>query len=355
MAYENMTYEFILQRMMDRVSDSYPNIDTREGSILFNALAPAAVELAIMYTELDNCINESFVNTASREYLLLGCEQMGMNTAIFNASMGIHKGEFNTEVSIGSRWNCDIYNYEVIEYIGVENNYHYYKLRCETDGVAPNNVTGDLISITEIPNGLTHAKLVECLIDGEDETPDDEIRTAYYDYINSTSTDGNINQYIRWCNEFVGIGNSKVIPLWDGANTVKVSILNTSNRAASEELVNKFQKYLDPNSEGMGNGVAPIGSFVTVSTATEIPISISATVTLKSGYTDTSLINNALTEYFSEIAYEKTTVPYMTVGAIILGTDCVETINDLKVNGGTSDITLGEEEIPILGTTDWVV
>lgn len=355
MAYENMTYEVILQRMMDRVTMNYPNIDTREGSILFNALAPAALELAIMYTELDNCINESFVDTASREYLFRSCEQMGMNTSVFNESAGIHKGEFNTEVNIGSRWNCDIYNYEVVEYIGLENDYHYYKLRCETDGVAPNNVVGELTAITDIPDGLTHSKIIECLIEGENESTDDEIRTAYYDYINSTATDGNINQYTRWCNEYVGVGNSKILPLWDGANTVKVSILSTSNRAASEELINEFQEYLDPNVEGMGNGVAPIGSFVTVDTATEVPINISATIKLKSGYTDTTPINNALTKYFAEIAYEKSVVPYMTVGAIILGVECVDSINNLKINDGTSDITLGDEEIPILGTTNWVV
>lgn len=355
MVYENMTYEVILQRMIDRVTNRYPNIDTREGSIIFNALAPAALEMAILYTELDNSRNESFVNTASREYLFLSCEQMGMNTSIFNASAGTHKGEFNIKVSIGSRWNCDIYNYEVIEYIGTENDYHYYKLLCETTGTAPNTVIGDLTAITEIPEGLLHAKVVECLIEGEDETSDDEIRTAYYDFINSTATDGNINQYTRWCDEYNGVGNSKIIPLWNGANTVKVSILSVSNRAASEELVNEFQDYLDPNSEGMGNGVAPIGAFVTVSTATEIPINISATVTLKSGYTDLTPINDALTKYFSEIAYEKITIPYMTVGAIILGTNCVESINALTINGGTSDVELGEEEIPILGTTDWVV
>ena len=355
MAYEDMTYEVILQRMIDRVTMTYPNIDTREGSIIFNALAPAALELAIIYTELDNCINESFVNTASREYLFRSCEQMGMNTAIFNSSAGIHKGEFNTEVSIGSRWNYDIYNYEVVEYIGAENDYHYYKLRCETEGVAPNNLVGDLTAITEIPDGLTHSKIVECLIEGENESSDEEIRTAYYDYINSTSTDGNINQYYRWCNEFVGVGNSKIIPLWNGANTVKVSILSTSNRATSEELISEFQNYLDPKSEGMGNGVAPIGSIVTVSTATEIPIDITATVNLKSGYTDTTPINDTLTNYFSEIAYDKSVVSYMTVGATILSVNCVESITDLTINGGTSDITLGEEEIPILGITDWAV
>lgn len=355
MAYENITYEVILQQMIDRVTNSYPNIDTREGSIIFNALAPAALEMAILYTELDNSRDESFVNTASREYLLLGCEQMGMNTSIFNERPGTHKGEFDVKVSIGSRWNCGIYNYIISEYIGFENNYHYYKMLCETSGAAPNSMIGDLTAITEISNELTHAKIVECLIEGEDETSDDDIRTAYYDYINSTSTDGNINQYTRWCDEYDGIGNSKIIPLWDGVNTVKVSILSVSNRAASEELVNEFQEYIDPNANGMGDGVAPIGAFVTVSTATEIPINISATVKLKDGYTDTTPIGDALTKYFSEIAYKKITVPYMTVGAIILATDCVETINDLKLNGGTSDINLGEEEIPILGTTDWVV
>lgn len=355
MAYENMTYEVILQRMIDRVTNSYPNIDTREGSILFNALAPAALEMAILYSELDNSRDESFIATASREYLFRGCEQMGMNTSIFDASAGVHKGEFNCQVSIGSRWNCDIYNYEATDYIGMENGYHYYKLLCETDGSASNAVVGDLTAISEVPNGLNHAKIVECLIEGKDETDNDEIRTAYYEFINSTATDGNVNQYKRWCNEYNGVGNSKIIPLWNGANTVKVSILSASNSAASEELISEFQEYLDPNSEGMGNGVAPIGSFVTVSTATEIPINITAAVKLKSGYTDTTPINDAINKYFSEIAYEKTVIPYMTVGAIILGVDCVDFINDLKLNGGTSDVTLGEEEIPLLDNTDWVV
>ena len=39
MAYENMTYELILKRMMDRVTTNYPNLDRREGSIIFNGLA----------------------------------------------------------------------------------------------------------------------------------------------------------------------------------------------------------------------------------------------------------------------------------------------------------------------------
>lgn len=355
MAYENMTYEFILHRMIDRVSKKYPNLDVREGSIIFNALAPAAMELAIMYTEMDNALSESFVNTASREYIMTACEQVGMDITIFDASAGVHKGAFNVRVPIGSRWNCDLYNYTVTEYIGLENARYTYRMECESPGSAPNNVTGDLIAITDIPDNLNYAEILECLIEGENETPDEDVRTAYYEYLNSTASDGNIIQYQRWCDEYDGIGNSKIIPLWNGVNTVKVSILSSSNRAASEELVNEFQEYLDPNSNGMGDGVAPIGAFVTVSTATELPINVSATVTMKSGYTDTTPINTALTNYFGEIAYNKSMVAYMNVGAVILSVEGVDTIANLTINDGTADIPLDVEQIPILGTGSWMV
>lgn len=355
MLYDNMTYAVILQRMMKRVNESYPNIDTREGSILFNALAPAAIELAIMYTELDNAIKESFVATASREYILVGCEQMGIDTSVFEASAGVHSGGFNCEVPIGSRWNCDLYNYEVTGFLERVGNIYYYKLQCETVGTAPNTLTGNLTPITHIPSNLTYAKLVGCLIEGENETSDEDIREAYYNYLSKTASDGNVAQYERWCDEYDGVGNYKIIPLWNGVNTVKVSILSSSNRAASDELIYEFQQYLDPGCKGMGDGVAPIGAFVTVATATEKPIEISATVTMKNGYSGTTEIETALAEYFANIAYEQNTVGYMNIGATILGVDGIASVNNLLVNGGTADITLSDEEIPVLGTGTWTV
>ena len=41
--YEDMTYEHILQGMLNRVPD---DIDKREGSVIYDALAPAAYFLA---------------------------------------------------------------------------------------------------------------------------------------------------------------------------------------------------------------------------------------------------------------------------------------------------------------------
>ena len=355
MAYENMTYESILQRMMNRVTSKYPNLDNREGSMIFNALAPAALELAIMYTELDNVINESFIDTATREYILKGCQQMGMDITQFEAKASVHKGTFNVEVEIGSRWNCDLFNYEVTKYIGLEDGYHCYEMQCETFGTTPNNQTGDLTAITNVPNGLEYAKLIECLIEGENVTSDEDVKQAYFDYVKNENSDGNTAQYERWCDEFDGIGNAKVFPLWNGKNTVKVSILSASNRKASDTLIEDFQNYLDPGITGMGDGVAPIGAFVTVTTAEEVPIDVSATITFKEGYDDTSGISADLEQYLAGLAYEKTTVGYMNIGAIILNAEGVESVNNLVVNSGTSNVTLTAEQIPVIGDLIWTV
>lgn len=357
MAYENMSYEVILRRMLDRVTEKYPNLDTREGSVIFNALAPAALELAIAYVEIDNVLSESFVATATRQYLYLACEQMGMNIDVFNANAGEFKGEFNVEVPIGSRWNCDLYNYTITSLLehNTSTGYYEYRMQCETVGSAPNDVRGSLGAITDLPSTLTHAELTDCLVEGENEYTDEEIKEAYFEYVNSTASDGNVGQYERWCAEYDGIGNYKVFPLWNGKNTVKVSILSASNRAATPELVADFQEYLDPNTTGMGDGKAPIGAFVTVSTATEVPINVTAKIQLANGYSSVPDIETALVNFFSKIAFEKRVVSYMSLGAAILDVPGVEFVADLTLNGGTSDITLESEEVPVIGQTNWTV
>ena len=48
--YENQTFNTIMQRMLNNVSD---DIDKREGSIIYTALAPLALELETYYEALD--------------------------------------------------------------------------------------------------------------------------------------------------------------------------------------------------------------------------------------------------------------------------------------------------------------
>lgn len=425
MAFEGLTYEYILNEMLTQVSEKYPNLDTREGSILFNALAPAAVETTVSYLDLNYILNQSFVLTADRRYLLMACFQMGMDITKFNASSGTFKAEFNVEAPIGSRWNCDLYNFAVAKEIGLNSDtgLYEYEMSCETTGTVANSITGDLSPIDYMPTDLTHAKLTACLVEGENEATDDEIRLAYVEFITSFVSDGNVAQYKRWCSDYEGIGKSKIFPLWNGDNTVKVSILTSSNRAIDTtedgNLVDKFQEYLDPIQEtfigdgatktyniarkpyaiskvivgeteldssdysyntmtftltlntapesnkpikviypgGMGNGVAPIGAFVTVSTATERVINVAANVKLADGYSEINMpdIETELTKFFSNVAYDKNVLSFMSVGAAILDVPGVDFVSNLTINGVSEDIALADEEIPVMGEGTWTV
>lgn len=352
--YEGRTYDFLLNRMLERIEVNYPLVDTREGSIIFDALAPEALELAIAYVELEQMRNETFILTATREGKLQRCIEQGIDISIFEASAGSFRGEFSIEVPIGSRWNLDLYNYTVTEALGQneDTSYYDYVLQCETTGTAPNTLTGDLTPINETYPGLTHAAIVEMLIEGENEASDEFIDQYYINYVNNIASDGNVAQYEQWCQEFPGIGNYKIFPLWNGANTVKVSILSASNDAASEELINDFQEYLDPGITGMGNGVAPIGAFVTVTTATTLTINITADVTLESGYVSTGAVQPAVETYLNDIAYVGNTVSYIGVAAAILNAEGIANVSNVQLNGAMSDIYLTAEQIPQLGSLD---
>ena len=70
--YENMTFENIMDRCLARVSAS---VDKREGSIVYDAIAPAAAELAILYIELAYLMDRAFPDTETGDDLTKKCRE----------------------------------------------------------------------------------------------------------------------------------------------------------------------------------------------------------------------------------------------------------------------------------------
>lgn len=371
--FEYVTYESLMDDMLSRVVINYPDIDTREGSIMWNAVSPIAVELARIYTELDNVLNESFAHTATREFLFMKCDEVGIDTSVFNATQGTFYADFNVKVPIDSRWNYDKYNFVVTEYVGEVDGHHRYYVKSETYGSAPNDCAGTMTPIDTTPAGLEYAVLVSCEILGENAWATEKVRAYYFEFIQKQAVDGNVAQYELWCQEYPGIGNYKIVSLWNGANTVKVNVLNSDNKPATPTLVQEFQAHLDPptfeinddstladypQGRGMGNGVAPIGAIVTVTTATAYPVAISADVAVREGYSAEEVeenINRVLEDYFASIAYRNSKVLYMSVGAAIISAEGVDFISNLLLNGQNEDLVLGEEECPVLDETTWTM
>ncbi|MEG1428042.1 MAG: phage tail protein, partial [Oscillospiraceae bacterium] len=108
--YENVTREVLLKRMLARIPDRF---DKREGSVIYDALAPAAGELQMLYLELDRVLRESFADTQSRDFLILRGAERGVVPRA--ASAAIRKGRFNKDVPLGTRFSRNSLTYAVFE------------------------------------------------------------------------------------------------------------------------------------------------------------------------------------------------------------------------------------------------
>lgn len=345
--YENVTYELIMNRMLDRVSDQ---VDKREGSVIWDALAPAAVELQLMYIEFDIILKETFGDTASREYLIRRAKERGITP--YPATYALLKGEFNIDVPIGSRFSLNELNYSVVEQIGTG----VFKMECETLGVQGNKYFGDLIPIEYI-DGLQTAKLTELLIPGEDEEDTESLRTRYFESFDTKPFGGNQKDYIQKTNSIAGVGSTKVTPIWDGGGTVKLTILNSEFDKASSELVNTVQQEIDPTKDGHGVGIAPIGHIVTVNTAEEIAVNITSNIIFDEGYSFTGQKQNiidAISAYLLELRKEwanqtNLVVRIAQIETRILAIKGIIDISGTKINGAASNLTLTKYQIPVMG------
>lgn len=348
--YEDMTYEVILQRMLDRVSDTF---DKREGSVIYDALSPAAVELALAYIQFDMILNESFGDTASREYLIRRAAERGIEPE--PATNAILKGEFTptTLDMLNTRFSLNQLNYVVIELISAG----VYKVKCETVGTEGNQYLGDMIPIDYI-EGLESAQLTEVLIPGEDEEETEALRGRYFTSFDEKGYGGNRQDYLDKTNALAGVGSTKITPLWNGGGTVKLTILDSNYDRASNTLVAFVQNAIDPTPQGEGYGMAPIGHTVTVDTVENVTVKVAATFTFDTGYTWQQLQTQAaekLAEYLLELREDWADQSVLIVRIAQLETRflSIEGIIDVSgtsINDEASNLQLPAYQVPVEGT-----
>ena len=347
---DEMTFDYIMNRMLESVPDT---VDKREGSIIYDALAPAAAELVKCYMELDVVMDETFVDTASLQYLQLRCKERGV--AIQGETAAVIEGVFtpsSVELTAGLRFNCDEVNYTITEKISAG----HYKLEAETLGTVGNKYTGLLLPIQTV-NGLETAQIAAVLIPAEDGDTTDTLREKYYASIDGEAFGGNVADYREKVNAITGVGGVKVYPVWNGGGTVKLTIIASDFTAPSTELISKVQTAIDPEgNQGEGLGLAPIGHTVTVTGARYADLTITANVTFAAGWNwdnGKSQLVSAANAYLDELRKawadsETTVVRISQIETHLLTADCVVDVDGTTVNGDTKNIELAADEIPRL-------
>ena len=227
--YEKMTYESILQKMLNMVSD---DVDKREGSIIYDALAPAAYFLADQFFQLDNFVDLLLPDTALGEYLDRAVGGYGITRK--EASAAIRKVTTSASVPIGSRWSIEGLVYRITDQTA-ENE---YEAECETAGKIGNTYSGPLEALTAV-NGVT-AELTDIITDGTDKETDEALRERFFEKVQQPATTGNAYQYRQWAMEVPGVGDAKVFPLDSGPGTV--GILSTRLTARWNRLCRSISR-----------------------------------------------------------------------------------------------------------------
>ncbi|MFI3206591.1 MAG: baseplate J/gp47 family protein [Clostridia bacterium] len=348
--YEDVSYEEILERMLERVSDS---LDKREGSVIMTALAPIAMEIFLSYLELDRIIVESYADTQSRDYLILRAREKGIE--INEASASHWTISSDTELEIGMRFSVDDFTFAIEEDLGDGE----YQMICEQTGDGSNVLTGEVLTLQYV-EGLSAVSLLELVIAGEEEEDTESLRERYFEAIKAQAFGGNVADYKEKALAIDGVGEVKVVPVWDGAGTVKVIITSAENTEPSDTLVDVVQDVFDPNS-GDGMGLAPIGHTCTVSPATAVEIVFSATVSTSLSATQISeSIALVLDDYFKSLTAkwsdsENIIVRINQIESRILEISGVSDITNSKINGDASNLELDFDEIPIRGAVNATV
>lgn len=348
--YENITFESIIQRMLDRIPNTF---DKREGSVIYDALAPAAVELQNVYISIDAVLNESFADTQSRKYLIKRCAERNVKPK--SATYAIRQGEFNIDVPIGSRYSLNKLNYVVTEKISDR----VFKLQCETKGNDGNVETGTLIPIDYI-DGLQTATLTDILIPGEDEEETEHLRQKYFNSFDSQAFGGNVADYKEKVKALNGVGGVKVKRAWNGGGTVKLVIVDSTYDKPSEVLIDFVQEKVDPlEHPGEGLGFAPIDHIVTVVGCGETTVNIQTKITFQEGWNWESIKTNvekAVDDYFKELSasWEESDkngliVRISQIETRLLDITGILDIADTTLNGAAQNLTIDPNNIPTRG------
>lgn len=355
------TYDNIQKLKLETVDKG---LDKREGSVIWTAISANSVEMMFAFAQMAINQDNSFPDTANREYLIRHCSLRGITPK--EATFAKIQGEFYSNVTDGTMFNPEIGTrftaenttlvYSVTNQLSDGN----WELTCETAGTVGNVSSGMLIPVDEIQS-LGRANIVGILDRGEDVEDTESLRTRYMESLQAQSFAGNKAAYREYCKSIENVGACKVYRAYGGAGYVGLCLLNAELEVPDEELVETVQSAIDPTQDGEGVGYAPMDHIVTVFPASESAINVTLKITPTKTATTWENISQSVTEvidnYFNELKKTWDTSdtiivrPSQIVGRI-LSLDMILDVTECLVNGGTSNVQLVSHEIPKVGVVN---
>lgn len=368
--FQSKDYDYFLRKMLDAVPD---NVDKREGSIIYDALAPAALVMGQQSLDMANVIKETYIKTASGEFLDYraiehGTSRYPATQTEAKAKVLNDKKEPLDNVQIGDKF-ASIGDSPIFYVVTKINSDLTIELTAETAGSSANSYIGQVLPVT--PNDLlSWAEITEITAPARDVESDDHLRARLLSSQSWIAYGGNVADYLDMTSKIDEVGAAQIYPTWNGGGTVKVVILNNDLMPASASLVQKVKNALDPeDKQAEGYGLAPIDHAVTVTAPEKLIVNVDISVKLD----DTKVarhvkdsINTAVEKYFQSLredwsdinqslgrGYNQTIYRSKILSQVIL-TEGVVNAKLPSLNGKSADIDLifnnEKSQLPVVGT-----
>lgn len=312
---EAQNYDYWLNLMLDNVPN---DIDKREGSIIYDAVAPAAMVNAQQSLSLANIIRETYIKTAQGEFLDYRAIEHGTNR--YTATNAEVKAKFNDDdgkpvnVEVGDRF-ASIAESPIFYTVIKSNGDGTAEMQAEEAGTSANSYLGQILPVTPNDN-LAWAEITEITIPARDEENDDHLRARLLNSNSWVAYGGNVADYLDMTSKISDVGATQVYPTWDGPGTVKLVILNNDLMPASSTLVKKVKEEIDPEeSTTQGYGLAPIDHQVTVVAPETFEVNITMSVTIAENANIDTIRTNikaSLEELFKSLRKDWSTIDSVT-------------------------------------------
>lgn len=368
--FQEKDYDYFLRKMLDAVPD---NVDKREGSIIYDALAPAALVMGQQSLDMANVIKETYIKTASGEFLDYraiehGTSRYPATQTEAKAKVLNDKKEPLDNVQIGDKF-ASIGDSPIFYAVTKINSDLTIELTAEVKGSSANSYIGQILPVT--PNDLlSWAEITEITAPARDVESDDHLRARLLSSQSWIAYGGNVADYLDMTSKIDEVGAAQIYPTWNGGGTVKVVILNNELMPASASLVQKVKNTLDPeDKQAEGYGLAPIDHAVTVTVPEKLIVNIDISVKLDdtkvARYVKDS-ITKAIEGYFQSLredwsdinqrlgrGYEQTIYRSKILSQVML-TEGVVNAKLPSLNGKDADIDLvfnnAKSQLPVVGT-----
>lgn len=321
-------YKNLLSKALQAAGD---DVDKREGSVIYDALAPLCMAMAKSMSTLYEVSKQSRFQTANDEYLDMAGSQLGVyRLPAIGALWEVELKPSSIVLATGDRITTAsglglVYVVETVNSNGL------YNVRCETKGSIGGRDFGPLVAVDSV-QGISSIEFKTRISGGSDIELDEDYRLRIWSRLNENTYGGNFIDYKRWV--LVDFPQSVGGCVIDGFQIYNpsggnVSLFIVGDNVDPSNNIRRFmplvayckvalKTYLDPvNASGHGGGIVPTGHRIDVGSIDmgNSPISMSASITAKPGSVVDEDMKQNILQAFLELFNKIREDAFTTIGS----------------------------------------